>query len=295
MDVLVTGAAGFLGTAVCQTLRELGHDVLGTDRAAPTDADGAFVVADLLDPAAAVRLCAGKSVVVHLANWPHVRSAPPLQVFSDNVSMNMNLFVAAADAGVRQIIFASSIQTFVGNGRIAQETERPSTLPYLPLDSRMPRQPGNLYALSKCVGEDQLAYMVAQAAVPSGVALRFPALMNAGTAPPAPDLPVHPQSQLDLAFTWLSRQDAGRLIGAILVANLPGYHCYFPAAAMPRLSIDVEELVRRYFRTVPLRGDRPLRSTVDLTQVTAETGWAPRDAFPAYRSSSQLKTDGGPR
>jgi nucleoside-diphosphate-sugar epimerase len=61
MDVAVTGAAGFIGHAVCERLRADGHAVRGIDLR------GANVAADVADPAAVRAALAGCDAVVHAA------------------------------------------------------------------------------------------------------------------------------------------------------------------------------------------------------------------------------------
>lgn len=61
MDVAVTGAAGFIGRAVCRRLRERGHTVVGIDL------QGADVAADVADPAAVRAALEGCDGVVHAA------------------------------------------------------------------------------------------------------------------------------------------------------------------------------------------------------------------------------------
>ncbi|NIO15170.1 MAG: NAD(P)-dependent oxidoreductase, partial [Xanthomonadales bacterium] len=71
--------------------------------------------------------------MVHLANHPRPGRLPPQQLYGENVRMNMNVFQAAADVGVEQILYSSSVQAFAGN-RQHDELDRPSSLAYLPID-----------------------------------------------------------------------------------------------------------------------------------------------------------------
>src|SRR5438034_1203665 len=101
----------------------------------------------------------GVNAVVHLANYPNASAGVAQDVFNENCAMNMNIFQAAVEAGVKKIIFASSIQAITGV-RPSRDAgaQKPSDLPYLPLDGDVPPNPGNPYAASKVAGEMLLKY-----------------------------------------------------------------------------------------------------------------------------------------
>ena len=70
MKVLVTGATGFLGGAVCADLRAGGWDVTATGRdpeKGKQTAAARFVLADLADPGTADALARGHDAIVHCA------------------------------------------------------------------------------------------------------------------------------------------------------------------------------------------------------------------------------------
>ncbi|HEY4160118.1 MAG TPA: NAD(P)-dependent oxidoreductase, partial [Polyangiaceae bacterium] len=142
MKVLVTGAAGKLGSAVCSSLRERGHEVRATDRRYRSGLEVELKLADLCSDLAAYELLAGMDAVAHIGNHPNVFSGPPPQrILSENTAMNANVFRAAADLGVRRIAFASSVQVMLrmpNGGKL----EPPYPVPYLPLDGAAPRNPG---------------------------------------------------------------------------------------------------------------------------------------------------------
>src|SRR5690606_23264714 len=112
----------------------------------------------------------------HLGNHPRMpRSVPRQTIYGENTAMTANVLFAAADRGIRKIVYASSIQVIMGR-RTGTEQEQPSGLAYLPLDGDLPRRIGNAYALSKAAGEDLLRHLCEQDPELSGTAMRFPAL-----------------------------------------------------------------------------------------------------------------------
>ncbi len=144
--VLVTGAAGFIGSHLVEALLRSGHHVVGVDRRAPTqDAaarenlartprDGRFtferldlVTDDLSD---VVRHC---GVVFHLAGIPGVRASWG-ERFTEYVNANIlgtaRLLDAVERAGVRRLVFASSSSVYGCTDRPSRETD--ATAPISP-------------------------------------------------------------------------------------------------------------------------------------------------------------------
>lgn len=118
MRFVVTGAAGFIGSHLAETLREQGHDVLGVDSYTDhyerwrkeRNAEGVDVLEADLALAPLEPIVAGADGIFHLAGQPGVRASwgESFQVYLDrNVRASQRLFEAAAAAGTR-VVFASS-------------------------------------------------------------------------------------------------------------------------------------------------------------------------------------------
>lgn len=191
MTVLLTGAAGSIGTALRERLPALGWDLRSFDRE-PTP-DG--IVGDVTSPADLDAAMAGVAAVVHLAGqpteapWPVVRDA--------NIEGTFQLFEAARRAGVRRVVYASSNHAV---GFTPVGTDQPADLP--------PR-PDTLYGVSKVFGEALGRYYVDR----YGFAV---ACLRIGTFEPRPS---HQRS----LSTWLSPDDCGRLVDACLRSPELGY------------------------------------------------------------------------
>lgn len=152
MTVLVTGANGFVGRAVCAELRRRGASVRAAMRAPkPTDVD-AVPMPDLGPESDWSALLAGAAIdcVVHLAARVHVmndRAPDPLADFRlANTAGTLQLARQAASAGVRRFVYVSSIKV---NGE--------ETLPGRPFVPRVTQAPRDPYGLSKFEAERGLA------------------------------------------------------------------------------------------------------------------------------------------
>jgi uronate dehydrogenase len=139
--VLVTGAAGGIGTYLRRLLKPVYPGLVLSDLKTPADlkADERFIKADLTKPDEVEKACEGVEGIVHLggqsveARWETVLNA--------NIIGCYNLFEAARKTGVKRIIFASSNHAV---GFYPRSTTIPTDV--------IPR-PDSRYGLSKVFGE----------------------------------------------------------------------------------------------------------------------------------------------
>src|SRR5689334_6836878 len=112
MRVVVTGASGKAGRATVMDLLEHGHDVVATDVSLPPYDLGVPVLrADLRDHGQAVEILQGADAVVHLANIPAPELFTESVTFNANITMNANVFFAAARLKLPRVVWASSETT----------------------------------------------------------------------------------------------------------------------------------------------------------------------------------------
>src|SRR5688572_14132805 len=259
MKVLVTGAAGKLGSRIVEALAARGSDVRATDRRHRPKLPVRLELADMRDELSVYRLVEGADAVVHLANYTHAGLGPsPAALLSENVAMNTNVFTAALELGVSRIVFASSIQVML-SFRHPRPLHGPYPLPYLPLDGDCPPATGtNPYALSKHFGETFLRAAAASHPERACTALRYPFLVDDGYRQrflSSGSVARLPRGMLDWgeATAHLSLDDAAALAVAVLERQRPGYHQYFPAQSMDVGGYDPERIVREFYPDVPLR------------------------------------------
>lgn len=123
MNLLVTGASGFIGSRVCADAVERGIRVLGAvrrpDAVLPSGVQR-ILMKDMSDPACLAPGLEGVDAVIHLAARVHVmreRTDDPLAAFrAVNVEGTRGLVRAAVTAGVQRFVYVSSVKVH-GEGR----------------------------------------------------------------------------------------------------------------------------------------------------------------------------------
>jgi UDP-4-keto-D-QuiNAc 4-reductase len=164
MKVLVTGASGFVGSAVCRAARSSDWQWYAAVRSPtqvptlPTNVT-AVVVDDLADLAQRQELLTEIDCIIHLAARVHVmrdRATDPLAAFrAVNTEDTVELATAAAQAGVRRFIYLSSIKV---NGEGQPDCPPADVKTYSELTQPAPCDP---YGISKWEAECQLQEVAA--------------------------------------------------------------------------------------------------------------------------------------
>src|ERR1700727_1684116 len=163
--ICVTGASGQAGRAVARDLREHGYDVAATDIAVTRpDLEAGMLRADLTDFGQAIEALRGAEAVVHLANIPAPGLATPAVTFNSNITMNYNVFTAAASLGLSRVVWGSS-ETTLG---------LPFDVPprYAPVGEDHYPLPTSSYALSKVASETVAGHIADWSQIPF-IGLRF--------------------------------------------------------------------------------------------------------------------------
>jgi len=147
---LVTGAAGFIGSALVRALLDSGAEVRGIDNFATGRRENLtevlsridFREADILDLKAMHEACAGIDYVLHEAAIPSVPKSvlDPLGSNRANVDGTLNVLVAARDAKVKRVVYAASSSAY-------------GDTPTLPKYEAMSPNPISPYAVAKLASE----------------------------------------------------------------------------------------------------------------------------------------------
>jgi nucleoside-diphosphate-sugar epimerase len=172
--VLVTGAAGFVGRALCQALQDAGFSVRGTRRGRDGDlppATESIRIPSIDGTTEWGEALAGVDSIVHLAARVHLLrdDAPdPLGAYRDiNVEGTRRLAQAAAAAGVRRLVCLSSVKAMAEHSG-AQ-----------PLTEDDPPRPADPYGISKREAEEALKQIAEESRL-EAVILRPPLVYGPG-------------------------------------------------------------------------------------------------------------------
>jgi nucleoside-diphosphate-sugar epimerase len=266
--VLVTGAAGRLGSAVLRLLAAQGVAVVGIDRTDPGGVE-TFLTGSVDDVDLVAEAVVGVDAVIHLAAIPRPTLGAPEEVYVNNVAATFVVLDQAARAGVRRAVIASSL-SITG----LPFSPRPAVPDYVPVDEIMPLLIADPYALSK-QADEATAAMVARRDGMSVVALRFPMLGEPEFL--AEEAVVHredPGSRANSLWGYLDMRDAAMACWLGVTADVSGAHALYVAAPDTLSPYPTEDLVARYLPDVPVRAPLPGRTVpIDTSAATALLGF----------------------
>jgi nucleoside-diphosphate-sugar epimerase len=273
MRICVTGASGTAGRATVADLLAHGHDVRATDLApAPADLGVPLLRADLTDYGQTIEVLYGVDAVVHLANVPAPGLRTAAVTFTSNTAMNSNVFLAAAQLGLRRVVWASSETT------LGLPFDTPPR--YAPVDEDHYPLPTTTYALSKVVGETIAGHIAEWSGIPF-VALRFSNIFmpEEYALLPSAAWPEVAERRWNL-WGYIDVRDVAAACRRALEAEVSGARPYIIAAAdtvMPRPSAD---LLRDQFPGVELVRDvGEFGTLLAIDRAREELGWVPQHSW----------------
>lgn len=199
--ILITGAAGRLGSRLRRGLAPLARRMRLADRVALGEAEPheEIVTAELGDFGAMLAAAEGVDAIVHFGGPP--RECPWEEILASHIGGSYNVFEAARKQGVKRIVYASSVHAI---GYHELETH---------IDANAPHRPDSLYGLAKCFVED-LGRLYWDKFGLESVHLRI------FSSFPEP-------ADRRMLWSWLSFDDCVRLVSASLTAPRVGHTIAF--------------------------------------------------------------------
>lgn len=284
MNVVVTGANGFLGRHVVQQFLEDSHEVkaIGRNEASLTLLSGSKAEAVVSDysPRCLAAHIRGADVLVHLAARRMSRSDRPDDLapfFEPNVGMTGDLVDVAIEQGVRRFVFASTIAVYPKtHSHALKETDVPN--------------PINAYGLSKLMAEHlieikcrptplrfsclRFAALFGSGERETGVLMRFAAAAKSGQDLVVSGNPARRIDQLYVKDAADAVLAASKSDGPSAVLNIGGGRGYsviemataVAALSQPRIGVSLRDIET---------GDAD-RQWMDITGAAAAMDWRPR-------------------
>ncbi|WP_432994274.1 NAD-dependent epimerase/dehydratase family protein [Dactylosporangium sp. CA-233914] len=256
--VLVTGAAGNIGRAVCARFAagRATISALTLDDSRPESA-ARVTVGDAGNPeTVSEAIGGGVDVVVHLAAIPSPLEHSQLDVFANNTRATFVVLEECAKAGVTRAVIASSYSIL--GLRFAPHVLHPA---YYPIDEATPPQVEDAYALSKLTDEATAAMMHRRHGL-DVVALRFPFTSSwERLREVAEACRADPWSMAPDSWSYLHVDDAAEAVWLAATRPVTGFHPVLLAAPQTLAAEPTLDLIARYHPGTQVRADIPGRAT----------------------------------
>ena len=280
--IFLTGSKGRIGSYFMERLRECGAEAVGYDRK-----DGN----DLLDPGCLDSNIAGCDSVLHLAVSSD-SDDDGRGSLGDNLQSLWNLLESSAKAGIRKVLYMSSVDAL---GIFKGEAE-PS---YFPIDDDHPCKPRTPYGIAKKLSEEMCRLWSAGCGIPS-ICLRPPGVWFDNTYQE-----IAYGRRADPEFEWKPYWEYGAFIDVrdlfdacmeILDGPTHGaWQCYLIAADdMTSSGMDNRGLTAKIHPKVEWKrtGEYdgcPFKSLLDCSRLEKTYGWRPRYSWENFVRNGQMR------
>ncbi len=260
--VVVTGGSGKLGRACVRDLMAHGYEVLNLDSAGPREQPSAFARVDLTDYGQVAEAILGGidekpgpyDGVVHLGAVPAPGLTSNSATYRNNTAASYNVFRAARQAGIKNVVFASS-ETVLG---------LPFDIPppYAPVDEEYYPRPESAYSLSKLVDETIAGQFCRWDPELKMLGLRFSNVMYPEDYQEFPGFDADPMIRKWNLWGYIDARDGSQAIRKALESDLKGFEPFIVANADTVMSRPSEELMEEVFPDVKLTRKVPGTETL---------------------------------
>ncbi|HVX80500.1 MAG TPA: NAD(P)-dependent oxidoreductase, partial [Devosiaceae bacterium] len=252
--VIVTGGSGKLGRAVVRDLVAHGYEVLNLDQTLPRDELCPTVRLDLSNYGEVAEAIMGTvderggpfEAIVHLAAIPAPGLFPNSRIFKNNVPTTYNVFLAAREAGIKSVVFASS-ETVLG---LPFDTPPP----YVPVDEEYYPRPESAYSLGKLLDETMAAQFARWDPELKIIGLRFSNVMDPEDYKDFPGFDADPRVRKWNLWGYIDARDGAQAVRRALEAEFKGFEAFIIANADTVMSRSNASLLAEVFPDVPTKG-----------------------------------------
>jgi len=284
--VVVTGGSGKLGQACVADLVDHGWEVVNVDQAPSPHPVCPFLRVDLTDFGQTVEALSvndgyrGVDALVHLAAIPAPGLTTNAATFANNMPSTYNVFAAARQAGIKNIVWASS-ETVLG-----LPFEIPP--PYIPVDEEYPARPESTYSLVKHLEEQMARQFCRWDPDLKMIGLRFSNVMDPADYAAFPGYDADPSSRKWNLWGYIDARDGAQAVRKALAYEPKGCDVFIIAAADTVMSRSNAELTAEIYPDVELRGDIGKHATLlSIEKARRVLGFEPQFS---WRSENQRRS-----
>jgi nucleoside-diphosphate-sugar epimerase len=283
--IVVTGGNGKAGRACIQDLLAHHYEVASVDLVRPADPNLPFSRVDLTDFGQTVAALSGidervrnVTAVVHLAAIPAPGLATNAVTFATNTISTYNVFEAARQLGIKNVVWASS-ETVLG---LPFETPPP----YVPVDEEYAGRPESAYSLSKLVGEEMANQFCRWDPELKIIGLRFSNIMEPEDYSRFPGFQDDARKRKWNCWGYIDARDAAQAIRLALEAKIKGAEVFIIANADSVMERDNHELLKEVFPDVPYkRSFGPNETLLAIDKARSILGYKPNHSWRDYKKS----------
>jgi nucleoside-diphosphate-sugar epimerase len=280
--IVVTGGSGKAGRACIQDLLAHHYEVANVDLVRFCDPNLPFSRVDLTDYGQTVAALSGidervRNVtgVVHLAAIPAPGLATNAVTFATNTISSYNVFEAARQLGIKNVVWASS-ETVLG-----LPFENPP--PYVPIDEEYPGRPESAYSLSKLVGEEMAKQFCRWDPELKIIGLRFSNIMEPEDYARFAGFQDDARKRKWNFWGYIDARDAAQAIRLALESKITGADVFIIANADTVMERDNHALLKEIFPGVPhKRSFGPNETLLAIEKARSILGYKPAHSWKDY-------------
>jgi nucleoside-diphosphate-sugar epimerase len=248
--IVVTGGSGKAGRACLDELVAHGYELCNVDLVSGSDPSIPFSQVDLTDFGQTMAALSAidervhkVTGVVHLAAIPAPGRAPNHVTFETNTISTYNIFEAARQLQIKNIVWASS-ETVLG---------LPFDIPppYVPVDEEYPGRPETAYSLSKLVGEEMAKQFCRWDPELKIIGLRLSNVMSPEDYSRFPGFQDDARKRKWNVWSYIDARDAAQAFRLALEVDLKGAEVFIIANADTVMLRNNKELLAEVFPDVP--------------------------------------------
>ena len=274
--IIVTGGSGKAGRACISELLAHNYEVANVDLVRPADTAAPFTQVDLTDFGQTVAAFSqiddrirNVTGIVHLAAIPTPGLATNAVTFTTNTISTYNVFEAARQLGIKNVVWASS-ETVLG---LPFDT----LPPWVPIDEEYPGRPEWAYSLSKLIGEEMAKQFCRWDPELKIIGLRFSNIMEPHDYSRFPDFQDDARKRKWNFWSYVDARDVAQAVRLSLESSIKGAEVFIIANADTVMERDNESLLKEVFPTVPhKRSFGPHETLLAIDKARQILGYQPK-------------------